>query len=379
MNIIPLHSVSFVFGDAEPARLRVIKRFPETERLFPDEIRQRLIGQKWRNSVDHIIAADLEHRIITSLKLGERVVVDAEGLDRRTRTQLIERVVAFGVPVFALVCAEVDSMAYRGAEIIDARATEIEPVEPMPVNGAAEYLSARHRGITAIGDVHGMHNSLLSAISWARSRSHHIVLAGDIVDYGPGTLEAADEVYRLVTRGEATLISGNHERKIARWLDGYRVRLSDGNRVTTMGLMGLSDAQRTKWAGRFRGLYQNSRLVQRIANLTFAHAAVHPSLWVSDEINHTVENFAFFGEIDDHRSKPDRPVSSYRWTEAVPPRHFAIVGHNIRSRAFPILQTNPNGGNALFLDTGSGKGGQLSSADFRFAEGGLKLENFNIY
>lgn len=379
MHIIPLHSVSFAFGENDAARLRVMEKFPSSEWIIPRNVLHEIAGPHYRNSVDHILRDEIEHRITIALRLGKRIIIDAEGLDRKTRIFLIERVIAIGVPVFALVCSEAENLSYRGAEIVDARANDFELVQPLPFDGAAEYLSASYRGITAIGDVHGAQNSLLSSLTWARRRGHYIVLSGDVVDYGPGSLEVADEVYRLVTRGEATLVTGNHERKIMRWLDGYRVRLSDGNRVTTMGLMGLSDAARTKWAGRFRGLFQNSRLVQRIANLTFAHAAVHPQLWQSEEISPTVENLAFFGEIDETKSRSDRPISSYRWTDAIPAGHFAVVGHNIRSRQFPVLQTNPRGGNALFLDTGSGKGGKLSSADFRFIEEGLKLENFNIY
>jgi hypothetical protein len=379
MHIIPLHSVSFAFGSSDRSRQRVIDRFPQHERVIPADVKREIAGDYYRNSIEHILGDEIVHRIIMRLRLGGRVIVDAEGMDRKIRSALIDRIVAFGTPVFAIVCSETENSVWRGAETIDARASEVKLVEPLPHDGAAEYLSARYRGITAIGDVHGTLNAFLSAIQWARSRGNYLVFSGDLIDYGPGSIEVADEAYRLVTRGEATLITGNHERKIMRWLDGYRVRLSDGNRVTTMGLMGLSDAARAKWSGRFRGLYQNSRLVQKFANLTFAHAAVHPSLWRGGEIDQVVENLAFFGEIDAHKSKPDRPVSSYRWADSIPAFHFAVVGHNILSRSFPILQTNTGGGNALFLDTGAGKGGRLSSADFHFHDGGLKLEHFNIY
>ena len=46
----------------------------------------------------------------------------------------------------------------------------------------------------------------------------------------------------------------------------------------------------------------------------------------------------------------------------------------------PVVETNAQGGKAIFLDTGSGKGGNLSSVDLRFNEAGrLELQNFNMH
>lgn len=379
MTTIPLHCVCLAFGSDGDVR-RVMEQFPAAERIYIDDVWAKISRGQYRTAIEPIVVDEIVHQIVTQLRLGERVIIDAEKVDRKVRGQMIERLVAFGAPVYTFVCTDGENVAYRGTELIDARATELYPVRHLPVEDASEYLSAHFGGVTAVGDVHGMLEPLKTAITWAKERNHYIVFAGDILDYGNGSLEVADEVYGLVTRGEACFITGNHERKIMRWLDGYRVRLSEGNRTTTLGLMALSDTARTKWIGRFRGLYQTGRLAQRIGNLVFAHAAVAPSYWADASLSASVENMAFFGEIDTEKSKPDRPVSSYRWCEAVPSGQFAVVGHNIRSRSHPIAHPNPKGGISLFLDTGSGKGGILSSADFRFeGKDKLILRNFNIY
>lgn len=378
MRIVPLHCLVMIVGDGIENTMNN-NIFPSHEYIRIEDIRQELTGGRVTPGLDATIHAEVARRLLLKLQHGERVVIDASAYDKDQRVLLANSATAVGVPVFYLVCSP-DNDLMRGdgvAEVLDARSGPVRPIVSM-LDQSLTTLRNSFSGITVIGDVHGMHQTLLNALTWARNRNHFVVFLGDVVDYGPSTLEVADEVYRTVTRGEGTFVLGNHERKIMRWIDGHRVRLSDGNRMTTRALESLTPAARAKWVGRFRGLYQNGELIKKIGAVTFAHAAVHPSIWKEALINRYVENHAFFGEVDD-RTKSERPVLSHRWVDAIPEGHVVVVGHEIRSYQAPVVQTGLGAGKAVFLDTGCGKGGPLSSVDFRFTDTGMQLMNFNTH
>jgi protein phosphatase len=356
--------------------------FPRHEVIDPTEVQKDLIGDApphW--SLSDLIFAEVQRRMAIKLRIGQRVVIVGESLDRGQRARLTSAAAQVGVPIFYVTDGGTDTEASRGdgvADVIDLRLHDVHAVQPLPED-PLEAIQSNWSGITVVGDVHGMYQSLLDVIKWARDRNHFMLFLGDILDYGASTLEVGDEVYRLVMRGEAELVVGNHERKIMRWADGQRVRLSNGNRVTTNALSALGDTAKSRWLGRFRGLYSRSRLFRQIGDVIFVHGAAHSALWDEGQIDRTVENAAFFGEIDDHLSKPDQPVRSYRWVDSIPAGKTVMVGHDIRSMMSPYVCTNENGGRAVFLDTGSGKGGHLSTADFRFTENGLHHLNYNMH
>lgn len=375
MKVVPLHSLVLVVGSRDEDRLAQLDLFPRHEVLTYAGVCRDLVGVDDRYGMADAVRQEIQRRVTLKLKLGERVVVDAQGMDRHARQNLANMARNVGVAAFYLVSGPADPAVMRGegvAEVIDVRNDPARPVLPQP------NIRERFRGVTAIGDVHGMHNSLLNALAWARSRNQFVMFMGDVIDYGPATLDVADEVYRVVMRGEGAFVLGNHERKIMRWIDGNRVHLSDGNRTTTRALAAIGDSAKAKWVGRFRGLYQTGALIRRVEDVSFVHAALHPSIWEGEAMSRVIENMAFFGEIDEAASQPDRPVRSYRWVESIPAGQTVVVGHDRRS-ANPFVHTNTIGGRAVFLDTGSGKGGVLSSADFRFTDSGLRLENFNIH
>jgi protein phosphatase len=186
-------------------------------------------------------------------------------------------------------------------------------------------------------------------------------------------------------RGQAEMIMGNHERKIARWISqGDRagrhgaVRLSDGNRVTTDRLGELSALDRRRWQGRFRGLVAHAAPMRVLGNVILSHASVHPGYFDETASAREIETYATFGEFE--TSPEGEGGRRYTWTQSVPAGVTAIVGHDIRSMAAPYTEANGIGGTSIFLDTGSGKGGPLSSVDLKFVgDGALQVANFNMY
>ena len=351
---IPLHSLALCSTFAH------LDAFPVHERLARRMIERDLIGEDSRLRIDHVIFDELRHRINLKLSLGERVAVFVGDLSATERQQLV---------------LTADN---QGASVTDVATSDPVQFAKPPLLDA---LRLNWRGVTVIGDIHGDHDALLAALAWARSRHHIAWLLGDIIDYGIAPLDCVATVYRAVMMGAAATILGNHERKIARWLDQREngkatIRTSDGNKVTIAALERLISNQRRRWIGQFRGLLAHSSLLCQMTEVTLLHAAAHPSLWTGSPDADAVERFALYGEPDHDKHGAFR--QSYRWVDRVPKGQTVYVGHDML-HDYPMVRTGKAGGEVVFLDTGAGKGGHLSSADLRFADTGLHLECFKRY
>ena len=348
--VIPLHSI--VFCDRAQFDL-----FPPYERVSRSSIAYDLVGDATRD-LRATGFAELRHRVSVKLSLGQRAAILTDELLADQRRQLMT--LALG----------------HGASVIETETAGLPLARPLP-RDPLEYLRDNWRGITLVGDVHGDLSALTIVCQWAKSRGNFIWFLGDVIDYGADTLATSDAIYECVMSGTAGLILGNHERKIARWLDQSEtgkpnLRLNAGNRVTIDALHALKAPARKRWIGRFRGLLGHASLIQRFDGVTLLHGAAHPTLW-SNPVPDVVEQFALYGEEDHSGGKYRR---SHRWMDAVPRDQMVFVGHE-KIAEFPTVLTGANGGRVVFLDTGCGKGGHLSTADLRFGESGLRLECFN--
>jgi protein phosphatase len=255
----------------------------------------------------------------------------------------------------------------NGAKIFVGDADYKPVLQPNPKNFS---------GITVIGDVHGDIDNLRSAIKWGIGRSNLLCFLGDIIDYGNDNIEVMNTVYSLVMQGKAIMMMGNHERKILKWLNNKKVKLSDGNMKTVNNLNKLSDEEKQKWIGRFKSLCAHTKVVYEIDDFVFTHGAVHQSYWLKEN-NKNLEHYAYYGESSDNNSLNYRLM--YNWVNYIPKNKTVIVGHDTRSTVAPLIMNSSNGGSAIFLDTGSGKGGKLTSADLKFDNNKLKLSNYNKY
>lgn len=309
-----------------------------------------------RPDLSPIIFDELRHRVNLKLRIGERVVICGRFTDD-AKHQLSNIATNLGLCV-------IDDDVERPA---------VRP--PSLRNVASEW-----NGITVIGDVHGNLEALKAAILWARARHNFMWFLGDIIDYGAATLETMTTVYHAVMAGTAGMVLGNHERKIARWLDQrengkINVHLSDGNKVTTQALAQLSKEKQRQWVGQFRSLLAHTSLLCTTHDITLIHGAIHPTFWSSDPDHDAIEQYALYGESE-HKGKKYR--RTYHWVDHVPMDQTVVVGHDMK-HDYPLVKTGAKGGQTIFLDTGCGKGGRLSSADLRFYDKGLKLECFKRY
>ena len=253
------------------------------------------------------------------------------------------------------------------------------------VSKTSDILS-EYSGITVIPDIHANHAGAVKAIDWAMSRSNFIIFLGDTIDYGKKPIEVVNLVYDLVRTGNAAFIIGNHEMKIYKWLVQYRknnvrVRLNAGNQVTVDALLALSSIELKKFELKLKTLISLGHNVFRVQNLSCSHGAIHPDCWNLSQprLSGVLQQYALYGELDPRKPFHDNgfPNSSYHWVSSIPNQSIVMVGHKIRSYQIPLIQKNDQGGQACFLDTGSGKGGVLTTCDLKFENGQFRISNFN--
>jgi protein phosphatase len=216
------------------------------------------------------------------------------------------------------------------------------------------------------------------------------VFLGDVLDYGPDSLDCVSIVHDIVSRGKGIMVLGNHERKIERWFDQVkqgevRLKLSHGNEATTKLVEALGESDRRKFECKFRALLNLSRNHWVISNFLFTHGAAEPEMFSSTahRLTGRMETMALFGEVDNtvKSQKGDGyPNRVYTWCERVPEGKTVVVGHDIRSTGAPVQVHNTQGGHAVFLDTGCGKGGHLTTAHILINEDEtLKIAAFTTH
>lgn len=420
MKRIPLHSLVIMVGPSGAGKSTLIsKKFPSYEVVSSDAIREELTGDFMRQDINDIVFREVHRRIALKLDLGERVVVDATNLRRRDRIGFAEIGLRHGVPIYYIVVnrslsekestqgwhANVHGLVkkqhdiflanereiLRGdhiANVIDTRAEDFEVVSKLPKTNILSAIKARgHKGIMAVGDVHGMSEALKSALDWASARNLFVVFLGDIIDHGPNSLECVDRIYDIVMRGKGILAIGNHERKIDRWIDQsrdgeIRVKLSDGNKVTTRAIEALNIEARRKFENKFKALLSFARHHWIIGDTMFVHGAAEPEMFNIQSVRLTgrFESIALFGEVDNTVRRDDGyPNRIYTWVDRIPQGKRVIVGHDIRSSFKPLIVSGAQGGEAIFMDTGSGKGGRLTTADIMFNGDQLVVKNFTTH
>lgn len=410
MRKISLHSLVIIVGPTTQSKRDLIAaKFNEYEVVSADGIRFELLGDGGRTDLADVIFRELYRRVTLKLELGERVVVDAPSLRSKDRIGLAEIGLKIAAPVYYVVvasdCSNLDeSLQYqenlfnvgeseilRGdwvANVIDTRVEDFAVVSKPAADAMLGFIQKLgFRGVMVVGDVHGMSEALMSTIEWSSMRNLFIIFLGDIVDYGPDSIGCVNRIYELVMRGRAVLTIGNHERKIERWLEqskkgDIRIRISEGNKTTIRAIQSLNPEDRKKFEAKFKALLHSARHHWIVGNTIFAHAGAEPEMFqmYTPRLFNKLESIALFGEIDTTvKNNGGSPPMLYNWVDRIPLDHQAIVGHVIRNTIKPVQVEGELGGRAVFMDTGSGKGGRLTSADLLFEGNTLLIKSFTSH
>ncbi|MFL6121055.1 polynucleotide kinase-phosphatase [Actinophytocola sp.] len=210
-----------------------------------------------------------------------------------------------------------------------------------------------------IGDVHGCHAELVTLLTRlgyvvTADGAHHpdgrtAVFVGDLVDRGPDTPGVLRLVMGMVAAGTALCVSGNHETKLVRALDGRDVRVSHG--------LAESLAQLSKEPEEFRrsarefmyGLVSHYRLDG--GKLVVAHAGLKEEY--QGRASGRVRSFCLYGETTGETDEYGLPVR-YPWADDYRGSATVVYGHTPVPEATWV-------NNTICVDTGCVFGGALTA------------------
>jgi 3',5'-cyclic AMP phosphodiesterase CpdA len=213
--------------------------------------------------------------------------------------------------------------------------------------------------VRVVGDVHGDATGFAYAIATDR----FIVQLGDLADHGPDSAGTLRMMFDLVESGGGLFILGNHDLKLARVLSGDHVRiepvvqatvdqLDDGLKARTLRLV----AEAPAWL--------------RYGSALFVHGGFHTAMLEQPSPDHGLDRpqgpvaRALYGEPTGRMQPDGYPERSLRWVDRIPEGLTVYCGHDRRSSdGRPYVRHGMQGGRAVFLDTGAGKGGHLSWID----------------
>jgi len=195
------------------------------------------------------------------------------------------------------------------------------------------------------------------------------IFLGDIVDGGPKVWETVEQVHDIVLGGMGVLIHGNHDLKLAR----YFKQIANGGEFK--GKIGV-DMQRSldqikmrrnpdKDIAKFLELVEYALPWLNFGEYMFVHGSAHPDMFNMNiyGLHHKsrLHQLAIYGTSDGTFTPEGFPNRTYDWVDDVPGGKTVVVGHSIRDKNEPLVVSGAQGGKVIFLDTGCGKGGRLST------------------
>ncbi|WP_405180092.1 polynucleotide kinase-phosphatase [Nocardia sp. NBC_01377] len=216
-----------------------------------------------------------------------------------------------------------------------------------------------------IGDVHGCLAELQTllgelgydiardsedrAVDAAHPDGRTVIFVGDLVDRGPDTPGVLRLAMGMVASGTALCVTGNHENKLVRALDGKKVRVAHGLAESLAQLESEDDDFREAAREFCRGLI--SHYVLDRGRLVVAHAGLKQEY--HGRASGRVRAFAMYGESTGETDEYGLPVR-YPWAEEYRGRATVLYGHT------PVTELRWVN-NTLCLDTGVVFGGTLSA------------------
>jgi protein phosphatase len=245
------------------------------------------------------------------------------------------------------------------AEGIDAATVERRPLWTDKRDDAGPF--------DIIGDVHGCADELEAllqrlgyAVDWQESEGgrqvtvtpppgRKAVFVGDLVDRGPRTPDVLRIAMSMAAAGTAHVVNGNHDRKLARWLDGRDVKIAHGLQQSIDQLEAEGPAFKTAIKPFLEGLLSHVWLDG--GKLAVAHAGLKPEM--IGRASPAVREFALYGETTGETDEFGLPVR-LDWAAAYRGPTTIAYGHT------PVLDPEWVN-NTICLDTGCVFGGRLTA------------------
>lgn len=251
----------------------------------------------------------------------------------------------------------------------------------------------KYAGILVLGDVHARYDAFLRGVIYAKSNGMFLISLGDLMDHGEQPYECVALMDMMLHSGDAAFVVGNHEDKYVKYAKNKgRESFKRGQQQVQMGashlrtLFDVGEERETAFLQLIVDIADHPMSDNQITygNVIFAHGGVHANSWGGEQMElnqrdtHRAHSLGMYGEVDGHtRDDEGFPVRTYTWTDAIPAGKHAVVGHDAvamgKQKNKTHIHKNEAGGNTIFLDTHSGKGGILSGAVFTFIPDGLEF------
>jgi len=214
-----------------------------------------------------------------------------------------------------------------------------------------------------IGDVHGCFDELcilLKSLGYRVSQGvqefevYHpdgrkLVFLGDLVDRGPKTALVLRLAMAAVKSGDAFCVSGNHDVKLIKALQGQKVSITHGLAESLLQLEAEGEEFRAEVAEFLRT--RSCHYVFDDGRLVAAHAGLREEMHGRD--SGKVRMFCLYGETTGETDEFGLPVR-YPWAADYRGRATVIYGHT------PVVEPQWQN-NTLCIDTGCVFGGRLTA------------------
>ena len=218
-------------------------------------------------------------------------------------------------------------------------------------------------GLRVVGDVHGD----ARAFAYAVATDRFVVQLGDLADGeadgAPENAEAWQIALGLLEAGRGLFVLGNHDRKLGRALRGDRVDAGPALRAT------LDQVAEAGLGPRVLAAVAAAPAWVRAGPRLFVHGGFHPAM-LHEPPPPALGRLppplarALFGQTTGRVQPDGYPERVLGWVDRIPAGLTVYVGHDRRSQdGRPLAMPGQAGGEAVFLDTGAGKGGHLSWVD----------------
>lgn len=247
----------------------------------------------------------------------------------------------------------------------------------------ANYVKDQFDGMLVFADVQGDYESYSRARDFAIKESFLLMSLGDLVDRARQPYEVIESMYNMMFYGRAGLTIGNHDDKHYRAIKGNKVSFSRDAKQT---LVDVGEERMAEYSRMYAAMIEDpmmAGLYHTFGDITLVHAACHPSIWEGPQakIGKSAQSRFLVGETNGETMADGYPVRLYNWIEEIPMGKTVIVGHDKQPIhdvpiTEPMIVPNKNGGKAIFLDTGCGKGGFLSGAVILHGKQGFVIDRF---